>query len=1091
MMRNSFFIQISTLAALLVFLASPVAAERLQQRNSRGNNLGMTVGTGWGMPWTGSWRGSLQFPKGSGNHITNDGMTMGIGTAQDTDGDGSPEDTCGLQHIRSMMGALSSLESIDLLTQLAEGGANMEGEPARIEYNRIWTSLDPAELSDWPREGRIPRGDPNGVPNVASGGETMFFHSSETFNSWGDYPKAPMGMAMEWTLRFLDFAESNNMVYCNIFCRNMSEYVKWNPNSTYRTNGQAQPNGWKWHGMILVNVDRNIEFGSGNAAGWALNMEKRITAMYSKTNTISGWTPASAPVLGFKMINPPKHGDEQMDMTALHTVDWGSEYGFSGTRQIFVGFPWGQAYKAALDVPQSPPWYPGSVNPFNGREILAAWPGHLVPEDARYSQWIFGGPSNFMIFQCYGELHNVAPRDTVNFDFAYMLTYPPNPTYIVPDFDIANMDDPGMQVVLSPLEHYAQVAEIVINSGYMLPATPVAPTLTIIPGDRQVTLSWSDVNLQTPDPYYSFLEENNLNPDGYYKEYDFEGFRVYRSYVGPSDSHSELLADFNKSSGNIQFYYIDRLEEDKPFLRMRNGLKVWYSVVSYDRNYDSSTGAMFSLPDPTSGKTWNKPGESLYTVVPRSEASNFKAASLQGFSFVPVGGSVTPGATADLSGDGTGKLTEAPKILAPTIKDLVFNPVNNERITQAFSVNLLCTGADAYDRGCPGNRMAGQRTIKLVDGNYQSLPMTISGGGSTDQMHTFNGPVDAAGINYAMDVTITGLDMTNTPESPLYYDLNAGGYTGADVLLLTNRWCGEDARPGTSPSNIAFTKCGQFQVTWKNAGGGNLTVDVVDMVRGGAFPNIQFVDEVGWGFQVPEDFGGELNEAGNHGNYIEETFVARVPKAERQYKMLDKLPADRTDQFGFWIDGLCWIVTKEGGLTMPTDGTVWTVTIAFGSWNGDKTVFTQYPDLPLPGDKWQVEIKPYTMKPEDADLSKIKVVPNPYMASSFLDLSPNNRRIDFVNLPAECTIRIYTLSGNMVNVLNHIGSSRQGWGNYTDWDRLSANQPAVYTGFDNHSGTEPWNLRNRFGQSVSSGLYFFHVTDSRGKTYIGKFYIIM
>ena len=42
---------------------------------------------------------------------------------------------------------------------------------------------------------------------------------------------------------------------------------------------------------------------------------------------------------------------------------------------------------------------------------------------------------------------------------------------------------------------------------------------------------------------------------------------------------------------------------------------------------------------------------------------------------------------------------------------------------------------------------------------------------------------------------------------------------------------------------------------------------------------------------------------------------------------------------------------------MPAAGTVWTVIVTFGSWNGDMTVFTQYPDLPQVGDKWTVEIK--------------------------------------------------------------------------------------------------------------------------------------
>ena len=75
-------------------------------------------------------------------------------------------------------------------------------------------------------------------------------------------------------------------------------------------------------------------------------------------------------------------------------------------------------------------------------------------------------------------------------------------------------------------------------------------------------------------------------------------------------------------------------------------------------------------------------------------------------------------------------------------------------------------------------------------------------------------------------------------------------------------------------------------------------------------------------------------------------------------------------------------------------------------------------------------------------------------------------------------------------MLNHIGHNRSGWGDYTDWDRLTLSEPAEYTGYDNHGGTEPWNLRNRYGQLVASGLYFYHVTDERGETHTGKFYVI-
>ena len=167
----------------------------------------------------------------------------------------------------------------------------------------------------------------------------------------------------------------------------------------------------------------------------------------------------------------------------------------------------------------------------------------------------------------------------------------------MPDLVAANIDDPMMQELLKPAEDWSEIAEIIVNGGFQVPVSPTTPPLTIVPGDRQVTLTWSDLPLQQPDPYYAFLQDNpELDPDGVYRQYDFEGFRVYRSFVGPNDSHSELLADYNLSSSNLQFYYIDKLEDDEPYNRMRNGMKIWYAVVAYDANVDPATNEAFSLP---------------------------------------------------------------------------------------------------------------------------------------------------------------------------------------------------------------------------------------------------------------------------------------------------------------------------------------------------------------------------------------------------------------------------------------------------------------------------------------------------------------
>jgi hypothetical protein len=101
---------------------------------------------------------------------------------------------------------------------------------------------------------------------------------------------------------------------------------------------------------------------------------------------------------------------------------------------------------------------------------------------------------------------------------------------------------------------------------------------------------------------------------------------------------------------------------------------------------------------------------------------------------------------------------------------------------------------------------------------------------------------------------------------------------------------------------------------------------------------------------------------------------------------------------------------------------------------------------------------------DQADLSKVHTVPDPYYAVSQYDLSPASKELKFVNLPAEATIRIYSMSGVLVDIINH-------------------NDP---TG----GGSANWNLRNRSNQFVASGVYFYHVSTSDGKTAVGKFTVV-
>ncbi len=97
------------------------------------------------------------------------------------------------------------------------------------------------------------------------------------------------------------------------------------------------------------------------------------------------------------------------------------------------------------------------------------------------------------------------------------------------------------------------------------------------------------------------------------------------------------------------------------------------------------------------------------------------------------------------------------------------------------------------------------------------------------------------------------------------------------------------------------------------------------------------------------------------------------------------------------------------------------------------------------------------------------VVPNPYRGSAPWERQPVpgdvfTRHIDFMGLPkARCTIRIYTLAGDLVQSLEHDASGGD--------------------------GETSWNLISRNGQDVESGIYLFTVGSSLGHQ-TGRFVVI-
>lgn len=108
-------------------------------------------------------------------------------------------------------------------------------------------------------------------------------------------------------------------------------------------------------------------------------------------------------------------------------------------------------------------------------------------------------------------------------------------------------------------------------------------------------------------------------------------------------------------------------------------------------------------------------------------------------------------------------------------------------------------------------------------------------------------------------------------------------------------------------------------------------------------------------------------------------------------------------------------------------------------------------------------------------LDLIRVVPNPYYAYSSYETGANDTRVKITNLPNECTIKIYTLDGQLVRTLSRsISGNNPATGKRIEIsDGFDLNDNTGSTNIDN---TIDWDLKNNKNITVASGIYLFDIT---------------
>jgi len=169
--------------------------------------------------------------------------------------------------------------------------------------------------------------------------------------------------------------------------------------------------------------------------------------------------------------------------------------------------------------------------------------------------------------------------------------------------------------------------------------------------------------------------------------------------------------------------------------------------------------------------------------------------------------------------------------------------------------------------------------------------------------------------------------------------------------------------------------------------------------------------------------------------------------------------------FIFWLTGHYFLMQMPA---LPAAGTVWYVRYYVGAVTGSAVdgnfaFLSATRPAAVPGLRAQVNYEGGTYdSTTTVSLDNVHTVPDPYYVTNALETTANTKQLKFVNLPSQAIIRVYSVSGVLVQVLSHT----------TD------------------GGAATWNLRNRNNQFVASGVYFYHVETPTGQSKVGRFTIV-
>lgn len=686
-------------------------------------------------------------------------------------------------------------------------------------------------------------------------------------------------------------------------------------------------------------------------------------------------------------------------------------------------------------------------------------------------------PANYddqRFIQSYGPVESFAPGDTFNVIIAV-----------------------AIGEGLSGLQASSDWAQKLYDDDYIAPAPPPSPLVTAYPADGQVSLVWESTDRWVTDGVNKRIEEY-IDPTD--SEKIFEGFRVYRrdtSYdenTGKPVEDWKMLMEFDKPSATGNFFtvshvgklsdatiesmgvephfadffknatYAIKFNSDTDFEIINTTL---WEVLAFNESFPGDGGGYVVVKDPNSGEPFPdgtyRSGELIYF-------GGLYVKITDGPSGPPVTGDIfrvvsTPSIALGEDAGIKNFYTDEGLIngIKYTYAVTSYDTGNPKKGLPSMESSQIETMVHVVPRSQPAGYREPTVNVEMPDAVTVSIePMVIAPKKVTGHQYKI--------VWYGANQTGPGAYITGPGYQPPSYEIidtvtnqtvvekqvfdwyDASHFTAYEALSpmfdgIILKMKGVDITydtPDENPINEVKLTAGtvtDWSVKIESPGAGENT-----------WPNIFWAT-----YYRPHIYTITFIDD-THVKVVDENLDEEIEFNDQRadgYAILtgsgwtdEYIPADTPGFFRIFIRGAyVYIFDPNGELS---SGDVFTVDMGGIS-------------APQDGDELLISTQGESLDSENIkdDLDDIRVVPNPYFVTNKTVTAEGTDQVFFTHLPPRCTIRVYTLAGELVREIKHESTTL-----FNPDERLAQGDKG---------GTAKFDLLNRYNQALASGVYIFHV----------------